>query len=74
MELPIFFHRSLAESIGVAAEDQDVEFCVGFSRAFGLAPGRESNVGALIIGIGFWGPLHYNYNKEPPKNSIRVVI
>ena len=25
------------------------------------------NIGALIIGIGFWGPLCYNYNKGPPK-------
>ena len=24
-------------------------------------------IGALIIGIGFWGPLYYDYNKEPPK-------
>ena len=25
------------------------------------------NIGALRIGITFWGPLCYNYNKEPPK-------
>ena len=25
------------------------------------------SIGALIIIIGFWGPLFYNYNKEPPK-------
>ena len=25
------------------------------------------NVGALMIRIGFWGPLYYNSNKEPPK-------
>ena len=25
------------------------------------------NIGALIIRIGFCGPLYYNYNKEPPK-------
>ena len=24
-------------------------------------------VGALIIGIGFWDILYYNYNREPPK-------
>ena len=27
------------------------------------------NIGALIIRIGFWGPLYYgdyNWNKEPP--------
>ena len=25
------------------------------------------NIGALIIRIGFGGPLYYSYNKEPPK-------
>ena len=25
------------------------------------------SIGALIIRIGFWGILYYNYNKEPPK-------
>ena len=25
------------------------------------------NIGALIIRIGFWGPLYYKYNKEPQK-------
>ena len=24
------------------------------------------NVGALTIRIGFWGPVYYNYKKEPP--------
>ena len=28
-----------------------------------------STIGALIIRIGFWGPLYYSYNKEP-QNSI----
>ena len=28
---------------------------------------EEHNIGALIIRIGFWGPLSYNSNKEPPK-------
>ena len=28
---------------------------------------EEHTVGALIIRIGFWGPLHYTDNKEPPK-------
>ena len=26
------------------------------------------NVGALIIRIGFWGPICYNYNQEPQNN------
>ena len=28
------------------------------------------SIGALIIGIGSWGPLYYSYNNEPPNNSI----
>ena len=27
-------------------------------------------IGALIIRIGFWGPLYYKYNEGTPKNSI----
>ena len=27
----------------------------------------EPYIEALIIRIGFWGPLYYSYNKEPPK-------
>ena len=26
-----------------------------------------ANIRALSSGIGFWGPLCYSYNKEPPK-------
>ena len=29
--------------------------------------GKASNAGALIIRIGFWGPLYYSYNKESPR-------
>ena len=28
---------------------------------------RNPNIEALIIRIGFWGPIDYNYSKEPPK-------
>ena len=28
---------------------------------------NDDTVGALITRIGFWGPLYYIYNKEPPK-------
>ena len=28
-----------------------------------------SNIGALIIRIGFWGPVYYNHNKEPHKST-----
>ena len=31
---------------------------------------RLCNIGALIR-MGSWGPLHYNYNKEPP-NSVGI--
>ena len=31
---------------------------------------RLSNIGALIIRMGFLGPLYYNHNKETPKNRI----
>ena len=24
-------------------------------------------IGAIIIRLGFWGPVYYRYNKEPPK-------
>ena len=27
----------------------------------------HNTIRALIIRIGFWGPLCYNYKKEPPK-------
>ena len=27
----------------------------------------DDNVEAVIIRIGFWGPLYYNYKKETPK-------
>ena len=27
----------------------------------------SGNIGALIIRIGFWGPLYYNHNMEPTK-------
>ena len=37
---------------------------VGFDKGDGV------NVGALIIRIGFWGPLYYNYNKDIPKIAI----
>ena len=27
----------------------------------------HNDIGALIIRLGFWGILYYNYNKEPRK-------
>ena len=38
-----------------------------------LSPENPSacNIGVLIIGIGFWGPLYSNYNNEPPPKKNR---
>ena len=33
-----------------------------------------SNIGALIIRIGLWGPLCCNYNNEPTKFKTVYVI
>ena len=27
----------------------------------------NSKIGALVIRVGFWVPLYYNCNKEPPE-------
>ena len=35
-----------------------------------MAAGKVHNLGALIIGKGFWGPLEYIYNKEPPQKIL----
>ena len=32
------------------------------------------SIGALIIGIGFWGVLCNSYNKEPPQKNFLLVI
>ena len=31
-----------------------------------------SLLGALIIRIGLWGPLYYNYNKESQQRSLEM--
>ena len=31
---------------------------------------NHGTVEVLIIRIGFWGPVYYNYNKEPPQNGV----
>ena len=31
-----------------------------------------NNIGAFIR-IGFWGPLCYNYSKEPPKTLLVII-
>ena len=39
----------------------------------GLVSEVRFNIGALIIRIGFWGPLYYIYNAAPPK-LVQVII
>ena len=39
-----------------------------------LQPPRNSNIGALIFRIGFWGPLHYTYNKGSPPKQYRQLF
>ena len=34
---------------------------------------RHLILGALIIRIGFGGPLNYSYNKEPPKIVLVII-
>ena len=34
----------------------------------------DYKTGALIIRIGFWGPLYYIYSKEPPPKKVLVNI
>ena len=34
---------------------------------------RFHNIGAFIIRKGFRGPVHYNYNKEPPKVVLVII-
>ena len=39
---------------------------LGF-RVCNKPDGHSVDVGALMIRIGFWGPLYFDYHKEPPK-------
>ena len=47
-------------------------FSTGLARLIKLAHKGlpEHNVGALIIIIGFGGPLHYKYDNKDPQNSM----
>ena len=57
-------HSSSAEKL---AKNSMVWFQMLWSRACGSTTGT---IGALMIRIGFWGLLYYNYKKEHPENSI----
>ena len=42
-------------------------------RLLAVPPGSETsevfkswNIGTVLVRIGFWGPLYYNHDKEPP--------
>ena len=49
----------------------DLRLSSSSTHHVGLLPGH--NIGALIIRTGFWAPLNYNYNKEPPKIVLVIV-
>ena len=49
---------------GVEASKGMDKAVMAFSQAHG------TNIGALIIRRGFWGPLYYTCNKDPPQYSI----
>ena len=33
----------------------------------------DSNIGAVIVRVGFEGPLYHTYNQEPPKDFKQVA-
>ena len=35
--------------------------------------GVNIGMGTSIIRIGFWGPLNYTFNKEPPKILLVII-
>ena len=58
-----------------SCETLEPSFCLGPFRSVGGSFGgleclgglEVFNIEAVIIRIGFWGPLYHNDNKEPPK-------
>ena len=82
--LLIPFDNTLSQVGGFArcerhGEDHDRLLATGEQQASGVLAGpvtlnfKPVNIGALIIRIGFWGPLYYNYNKEPPKMVLEII-
>ena len=47
-------------------QEEQAGYCPGY-----FSP-THPTIEALIIRIGFWGPLYYNYNKEP-QNPILII-
>ena len=46
---------------------QSQEAIIFFVQVFQPLSSTSGLTKALIIGIGFWDPLYFNHNKEPPK-------
>ena len=55
--LAVRFGRNPLDPMGWAEAAKEVS-----GQSFGFF-----GFGALIIRVGFWGPLYYNCSKEPPK-------
>ena len=70
MRVPYFRklpHRILKKCAGAFSAHQSKMFNKR-TKAFAEADaGLGGNIGALIIRMGFRGPLCYSHNKEPPK-------
>ena len=69
MVVTIVVVATAADNIALKAlRGQEVQPVLG-GQLLLLRPGSQAwnIVGALILRIGSWGPLYYNYNKEPPK-------
>ena len=54
---------------GFRVSESLVQVCLPTCMCISLSYHSEDNIGALIIRIGFGGPLYYNhhYHKEHPK-------
>ena len=60
---------------GLASHSCSPAHEAGHSRILiGDHQGADPTIGALIIRIRFWGPLYYDYNKEPPKQHRKDLL
>ena len=49
-------------------DESETSFCVHWTYTGDPKPNiQKPTMGASIIRIGFWGPVYYNYDKEPSK-------
>ena len=58
------FHEDFVERLFVVFETLSLRPAPGLMNPQ-VAMATISTIGALTIRIRFWGPLYYNYNKEP---------